>query len=372
MSSNRRGTISGWKDQHNDGTSHLTCDGAIKIQPVFDGNTSMMVPTRETGEIVYCTRFSPDGKYLAATYSNGTVRIYEDKPTLPLDIVQRFKPFQSFRDHGKSSDDTQPITSVAWRPRCTPGYELVTTDANGSVHQWTWNPPASIEHQAKQHEEGNEILCCEYNPEGTQFVTAGSDRVIRLYDTMSGREQAILKSGVDNDGKSRATHTNRIFSVRFVTPQVLISAGWESAIQIWDMRIGKSIRQFAGTRVCSDALDVNFNTTQVIVACYRPHQQLMLFDYLSGREIPAPALSEALGETHLNCARLGADQRTLWCVGAKPNEVVVMDISTAEIKARITGFDHTLFTCQLDPKAPDSRVVLGGAQDQLYIAELGA
>ena len=375
----RRASHQGWTD-HPITTDEVAppapvCEGPIKITPIQPTTTATTL--RETGENVFACKFSPDGLYIAATYGNGAVRIFEDSTSLPLTCVHRFKAHQTYQASGTGTPapEPQPVTSVKWRPHCPSNYELLTTESEGSVYQWTWNPQGKegethVEHLAKQLEKGNEPLCSEYSPDGNTFVTGGSDRVIRVYDTLSGRCQAMLTAGIDDMGKSRATHTNRIFSVRFVNPNVLISAGWESAIQVWDVRISKSIRQFGGTRVCGDSLDVNPNTTQVIVACYRPQSQIMLFDYLSGREIPNRGIAKALGESHLYGARLGADQRTLWCLGAKPNEVTVLDIQTGEVRAKVRDIHHSLFSIQLDPKNPNTRAVLGGFNDTLFMAEL--
>jgi WD40 repeat protein len=40
------------------------------------------------------------------------------------------------------------------------------------------------------------------------------------------------------------------------TQQVLLTAGWDQTVQIWDMREGKSVRSIFGAYVCGDALDV--------------------------------------------------------------------------------------------------------------------
>lgn len=57
------------------------------------------------------------------------------------------------------------------------------------------------------------------------MLTAGSDRIIRLYDTnltlLKAMTQAIKSSGE----VFLNAHLNRVFCVRFVNDQTLISAG---------------------------------------------------------------------------------------------------------------------------------------------------
>ena len=50
-------------------------------------------------------------------------------------------------------------------------------------------------------------------------------------------------------------HSNRIFSVKFIDDNILLSGGWDSVIHQWDLRAGKSVKSFYGPHVAGDSID---------------------------------------------------------------------------------------------------------------------
>lgn len=50
-------------------------------------------------------------------------------------------------------------------------------------------------------------------------------------------------------------HSNRIFCVKFIDDNTLISGGWDSVIYQWDTRVGKSVKSFYGPHVAGDSID---------------------------------------------------------------------------------------------------------------------
>lgn len=72
----------------------------------------------------------------------------------------------------------------------------------------------------------------DYSYNGRNFITAGKDFKIRLYDEYT--KQLISK--MESNTWNSIGHSNRIFSLKYYDDNTLISGGWDSNIFIWDTR----------------------------------------------------------------------------------------------------------------------------------------
>ena len=313
----RRESSMGWKPQT--GSAAKKEVGEVYGSVSYKENISGL----EQKETVFCVRYSGDGKYAAACYGNGAVRIFETATWTP---VQRLRSLSH-------NSEGQAATCMRWRPHCpTKSFDIMVGCASGVIQQWGWEPDTSsdAEYCGSIIEHGNEVMCLDYSPDGNLMVTCGSDRLVRLYDTMSSKLQQELQHGLDDRGYVRQAHSSRVFSCRFLNQHTVVSGGWESPCQIWDLRTGKSEKQLLGTHICADSLTVSPNTSTVIVASYRHKNQLMIFDYLTGRDCTPDGLNSQIGTSAFYSTSLGPDQTTLHCVGSKPNTLCLVDIRTGE------------------------------------------
>ena len=71
-------------------------------------------------------------------------------------------------------------------------------------------------------------------------------------------------------------HSNRIFSLKFIDENTVISGGWDSVVHIWDLRQAKSAQSFYGPHIAGDSIDVKGNT--ILTGCYATKSQLQLWD----------------------------------------------------------------------------------------------
>ena len=54
---------------------------------------------------------------------------------------------------------------------------------------------------------------------------------------------------------------------------ILISGGWDDTIQIWDTRIGLSVRGIFGPHLAGDAVDIN-DQNEILTGSWRPEDPL--------------------------------------------------------------------------------------------------
>jgi WD40 repeat protein len=72
-------------------------------------------------------------------------------------------------------------------------------------------------------------------------------------------------------------HSNRIFSIKFIDDNTLISGGWDSVIHLWDVRLGKSVKSVFGPHVAGDSID--FQNNNILIGCYAAKNQIQIWDY---------------------------------------------------------------------------------------------
>ena len=61
-------------------------------------------------------------------------------------------------------------------------------------------------------------------------------------------------------------HSNRVFAVKFhpADPHVLLSAGWDNTVQIWDLRVEGAVRNIFGPHICGDSMDIDCDGQEIL------------------------------------------------------------------------------------------------------------
>lgn len=281
----------------------------------------------ESEEHVYFCAYSPDAKHVACALSNGSIRVLN---AATLDTISRGAPGKDFVD--------VPATCVRWAPASSrAAWQLVSSSSAGGIMVWHCDAADdSLKRGACATEEGNEVMAVDVSPSGKLVVSAGSDRVVRLYDAAL-QLTAKLTDGVCADGTSRPTHINRIFSARFLSEALAVSAGWESPVQVWDLRSRCSNRQVPGVQGSSDCLEPVTGTHLVLVASPKTADTLQLFDSVTGRAMvdnADKACAQLQPEERVMVCRFCAETGHVWCLTVSPPSLIVVALASGHIVAR--------------------------------------
>eukprot|EP00406_Dinophysis_acuminata_P029246 CAMPEP_0179337208 /NCGR_PEP_ID=MMETSP0797-20121207/67493_1 /TAXON_ID=47934 /ORGANISM="Dinophysis acuminata, Strain DAEP01" /LENGTH=215 /DNA_ID=CAMNT_0021050825 /DNA_START=1 /DNA_END=644 /DNA_ORIENTATION=+ len=181
----------------------------------------------------FCVRFSADSRYLAASFANGAISIFD------IETGIQKKMFNA-------TDAQLPTTQLRWRPHSSSYLTSVSAEQDGRIMHW------DIESGECLHtitEPKNPLFCIDYSKNGSHFAAAGKDHLVRVYDEATNQPVQTLQGG---DIKHPTGHSNRVYSLTYhpVDPNTLLSGGWDNTVQVWDLRRGHSVRSlWAGQSV---------------------------------------------------------------------------------------------------------------------------
>jgi WD40 repeat protein/serine/threonine protein kinase len=205
-------------------------DKLVRVRDVASGRT-LHVLGGLPGD-VWGLAFSPDSKRLAATSGSdavggppGELRVWELRDGEPPPLV--------LRGHAGG------IWCVAFSPD---GKRLASGGQDRLMQVWdalTGQPLL----QLKGHTD--EVWGVAFSPDGTRLATAGMDRTARVWDAVTGQEVCRLQG-----------HAGEVWGVAFSPDgQRLATASEDRTIRLWEAATGKQVQVFAGhaTAVCQVA-----------------------------------------------------------------------------------------------------------------------
>ena len=216
-------------------------------------------------EECFTLRYDETCKNLVAGYSTGFIGIYNfEKPETSNDFKKSYS-ISSF-----------PITCIRWKPlnRTT----LIAVTADGFIIQVHSKSGKVLQ---KIEEERNPLMCVDYSTDGSLFATGGNDKVVRLYDDNT----KTLITKLERHRYDLPEHSNRIFSVKFSKkdPNLLLSAGWDNTILLYDLRAKEIQNYLFGPHVCGDGLDLKDDL--LLTVSWAKEDQIQLFDLRNNKRI---------------------------------------------------------------------------------------
>ncbi|KAK8884004.1 hypothetical protein M9Y10_043107 [Tritrichomonas musculus] len=276
---------------------------------------------------VFALQYSKDKSFIGCALSNGQVGLYSPttgRLSYALDQNSEHLPATSFRFHPSSKF-------------------FIAGSSNGNVNCWSTRKPAII---WEEKEDNNEIFCIDMNLDGSKFATAGLDTKVRLYDFESHSIISILEKSSDIDSDPVPGHTNRVFSVLFdpLNPFTLFSSGWDETIQIWDLRIGKSVRSLFGVHVCSDSMDLFLN--QLAVGSWRTTDQLQIWDLRTFKVSKTFKWKEGK-QCLVYATKFSPDGEFLYAGGSGFDEIGIFSTQTGSQIGQTIALENPVFTIAL-------------------------
>lgn len=309
---------------------------------------------------IFCVKFSPEGNFIAAGCGDGAIRVFNAGNGALAYNLQG------------GSNIALPTTAIKFRPVTATTRTknvLLAANAAGTVQHWHMTSSKCL--HTIEEEDHNQVYALDYNSEGTQFVTAGKDTAVRVYDEATKSLIVKMQGGTGYSLKSTPGHSNRIFSTKFVPhdENLVISGGWDNTVQIWDMRQGSAVRSIYGPHICGDSLDIVGN--RVVTGSWRPNHQLELWDFLSGEkitEIPWTLLTSQ-PPCMLYAAQFSKEGqgRFVAAGGSGSNEAKVFDThNNNAVVGTVTGLPRGVFTVDFSPESQKIAIAGGDASIRVF------
>jgi len=218
----------------------------------------------------FCLTFAPDNVMMAAGGGDGCIRVFHTGSGKTL-----YKLGGDFT-RGKVQ---LPATAVKFRPATSFSKTkniLLSGNCDGEIQHWHVTSQKLL---STITEPDNQVFALDYHPDGSAFASTGKDAKVRVYDESTKTLVTTLDGGW---GRPTPGHSNRVFSVKYKPddPNIILSAGWDNTIQIWDCRLNYAVRSIFGPHICGEGLDICGDT--ILTASWRPKDQIQMWDFGSG------------------------------------------------------------------------------------------
>lgn len=321
-----------------------------------DSKTKRLAPSitiTDGASEVFSTRFSPDGRFLASGGGDGSIRVFNILTgRLAYNLVGGYS-------------GALPTTAIRFRPNSDQHKTknvLVAANAHGHIQHWHVTSGKCL-HTIKPVG-SNQIFAIDFNKDGSKFATAGKDKTVRVYDEATKTEIQAMKGGHDFGDNVTPGHSNRIFALKChpSDSNLIVSAGWDNTVQIWDTRANHAVRGIYGPHICGDSIDILGNT--MLTGSWRHENQLELWDFSTGKIIEQIPWNKSSSQPcMLYAAQFSkAPSGTTYIAagGSGSNEAKIFDYSNGnKLVGTLAGLSRGVFSLDWSPQG-DKCAIAGG------------
>jgi WD40 repeat protein/energy-coupling factor transporter ATP-binding protein EcfA2 len=187
-------------------------DGTVRLSNLHGKELIKFGVSKEGVRNVY---FSPDGRLLATGDEDGTIKLWDLKGNLMREFPKQ----------------REGVFNITFSPN---GKTIATGSGDGMVRLWSWEGKLLKEFPAHNTSKDKKVWGISFSPDGKTLATGSGDRTAKLWD-LNGKLLSEFKG-----------HKDTVFSVSFSpNGQKLATASMDSTVKLWDLK-GKELRELSG------------------------------------------------------------------------------------------------------------------------------
>lgn len=310
------------------------------------------------GEVLAC-HFAGDGALFAAAISDGTIHTYATKtPQVRVATL-------------KAEDDRMPATALRFIPTPAAADQrglLYSAYASGRLRVWHTSTKTCLHTQIVSEEALTALDCV---ADGSKCVVAGSDFVVHVVDMPTHTTIGTYGPGQLHRIHDRLSnpegHTNRVFAVKCHPgdPALVLSAGWDNTVQLWDLRQQHPVKHLYGPFLGGDALDVDATREEILTGSYRKQDSLETWSLSTLTR--TRNFSDRLDECWVYAAQYARTAPLIATAGGNKHELRIVGRNSGLKVASFTD-SAALYTLDLHPFS--TMLCAGGASRALYLFDV--
>jgi WD40 repeat protein/serine/threonine protein kinase len=310
-----------------------TSEGQIRLWRTTDGQPILTL----SGHIglVWSIAFSPDGRTLASGSHDQTLRLWD---------VHTGQSLKTLSGH------TNPVSSIAFSPD---GRTLASGSTDQTVRLWDVHTGQSLKTLAGHT---NQVRSVAFSPDGRTLASGSHDQTVRLWD-VGNAETLDTSQGF----KTLSGHSNRVWSVAFSPDgQILASGSADQTVRLWDVRTGESLKTLSGHS--NRAWSVAFSPDGQTLASGSADQTVRLWAVTNAHALnTGQSLKTLSGHTDpVSSIAFSPDGRTL-ASGSIDQTVRLWAVHTGQSLKTLSGHTNPVSSVAFNP---DGETLASGSIDQ--------
>eukprot|EP00919_Chromeraceae_sp_WS-2016_P062187 GHVR01147261.1.p1 GENE.GHVR01147261.1~~GHVR01147261.1.p1 ORF type:complete len:249 (+),score=53.96 GHVR01147261.1:173-919(+) len=151
----------------------------------------------------------------------------------------------------------------------------MTVNGEGNIQHWHVSSNKMLSEISLP---GNQLYACDYCTDGSMFAVSGMRTEVFLFDDNTKTEIVKMTRG---DDRNCSGHSNRIYALKCFPDnnKLVITGGWDNTVQVWDSRVGHSVKSLPNVEIRGDAIDVSNDGKTLLTGVHRSRNPLQLWDF---------------------------------------------------------------------------------------------